>query len=72
MEEIKIGSLIIDINKIGIVVNIFKAGTMDIDLPLIRWRKNFVIYYQDGTQITMGDQTIQRLIKEGKLKVLNE
>ncbi len=72
MEEIKIGSLIIDINKIGIVVNIFKAGTMDIDLPLIRWRKNFVIYYQDGTQITMGDQTSQRLIKEGKLKVLNE
>lgn len=72
MEQIKIGSLIVDVNKIGIVVNIFKAGTMDIDLPLIRWRKNFVIYYQDGTQITMGDRTIQRLIDEGKLRVLNE
>ena len=72
MEHIKIGSLIVDVNKIGIVVNIFKAGTMDIDLPLIRWRKNFVIYYQDGTQITMGDGTIQRLIDEGKLIVLNE
>ena len=72
MEQIKIGSLIVDVNKIGIVVNIFKAGTMDIDLPLIRWRKNFVIYYQDGTQITMGDRTIQRLIEEGKLRVLNE
>ncbi len=72
MEHIKIGSFIVDVKKIGIVVNIFKAGTMDIDLPLIRWRKNFVIYYQDGTQITMGDRTIQRLIDEGKLRVLNE
>ena len=71
MEHIKIGTLIIDMNKIGIVVNIFKAGTMDIDLPLIKWRKNFVIYYQDGTELTMGDKTVQRLLDEGKMRILN-
>ena len=71
MKEINIGTLVLDINKIGIVVNIYKAGTMDIDLPLIRWRKNYLIYYQDGTQITMGDQTVRRLLEEGKMKVLS-
>jgi hypothetical protein len=71
VENIKVGSLIMDVNKIGIVVNIYKAGTMDIDLPLIKWRKNYLIYYQDGTTLTMGDHTIKRLIEEGTLKVLN-
>tara|TARA_B100000123_G_C25353050_1_gene263712 strand:- start:15 stop:233 length:219 start_codon:yes stop_codon:yes gene_type:complete len=71
VEHIRVGTLILDINKIGVVVNVFKAGTMDIELPLIRWRKNYVIYYQDGTQITMGDSTISRLMDEGKLKILN-
>ena len=47
MDRIKVGTLIRDVNKIGIVVGIYKAGTMDIELPLIKWRKNFVIYYQD-------------------------
>ena len=72
MENIRVGTLIIDVNKIGVVVNIYKAGTMDIDLPLIRWRKNFVIYYQDGTQLTMGGNTIERLMEEGKLRILEE
>ena len=71
MERIKIGTLVVDMNKIGIVVNIIKAGTMDIDLPLIKWRKNFVIYYQDGTELTMGDRTVQRLLDEGRMIILN-
>ena len=70
MDNIKIGTLIVDMNKIGIVVNIYKAGTMDIDLPLIRWRKNFVIYYQDGTELTMGSSTVERLMEEGKFRIL--
>ena len=70
MEQIKIGSLVLDVNKIGIVVQIYKAGTMDIDLPLIKWRENYLIYYSDGTTLTMGSHTIERLMKEGTLKVL--
>ncbi len=70
MEQIKIGSLVLDVNKIGIVVQIYKAGTMDIDLPLIKWRENYLIYYNDGTTITMGSHTIERLLQEGTLRVL--
>ena len=70
MEQIKVGTLLVDMNKIGIVVNVYKAGTMDIDLPLIKWRKNFVIYYQDGTELTMGGKTIERLLEEGKMEIL--
>lgn len=71
MEEIRVGTLLIDMNKIGIVVKVYKAGTMDIDLPLIKWRKNFVIYYQDGSELTMGSHTIDRLLEEGKIRILN-
>ena len=71
MDRIKVGTLIRDVNKIGIVVGIYKAGTMDIELPLIKWRKNFVIYYQDGTQLTMGCSTIERLLDEGRMRILD-
>ena len=70
MEQIKVGTLLMDMNKIGIVVNVYKAGTMDIDLPLIKWRKNFVIYYHDGTELTMGGKTIERLLESGKMEIL--
>ena len=70
MENIKVGTLVRDMNKIGIVVGIYKAGTMDIELPLIKWRKNFVIYYQDGTQLTMGCSTVERLLESGKMQIL--
>ena len=71
MENIKVGTLIRDMNKIGIVTGIYSAGTLDIDLPLIRWRKNYVIYYQDGSELTMGDSTIKRLLEEGEMQILD-
>lgn len=72
MKQIKVGTLLIDMDRIGIVINIFKSGTMDIDLPLIKWRKNYLIYYQDGRTLTMGDSTIRRLVDEGKIRILNK
>ena len=70
MENIKVGTLVRDMNKIGIVIGIYSAGTLDIELPLIKWRKNYVIYYQDGSELTMGDSTIKRLLEEGKMQIL--
>ena len=72
MKQIKVGTLLVDMDRIGIVINIFKSGTMDIDLPLIKWRKNYLIYYQDGRTLTMGDSTIRRLVDEGKIRILNK
>jgi len=72
VKQIKVGTLLIDMDRIGIVINIFKSGTMDIDLPLIKWRKNYLIYYQDGRTLTMGDSTIRRLVDEGKIRILNK
>lgn len=70
MNAIEIGTLVQDMNRIGVVIEIFKSGTMDIDLPLIKWRENYRIFYQDGRTLTMGDKTIKRLLDEGKLKIL--
>ena len=72
MNTLEIGTLVQDCHRIGVVIAIFKSGTMDIDLPLIKWRENYRIYYMDGRTLTMGDKTIKRLIDEGKMKILGE
>lgn len=72
MDKIKVGTLLLDIDRIGVVIQIYKSGTLDVDLPLIKWRKNYLIYYQDGKTLTMGDSTIKRLFEEGKMRILEQ
>ena len=70
-EQLRIGTLLEDLGKIGIIVRVIQSGTMDIDLPLIKWRVNYEIYYQDGVVTVMAENTLNRLIKEDKVRVIS-
>jgi len=70
-EQLRIGTLVEDLGKIGIIVRIIQSGTMDIDLPLIKWRVNYEIFYQDGVVTVMAETTLKRLVEEGKVKVIS-
>jgi len=66
-----VGTLIEDLGKIGVISKVFKHGALNSEMPLINWRLNYEIYYQDSVVTIMGEETILRLIEEGKIIILN-
>lgn len=70
MEEIKVGSLILDMGKLGIITKIIQSGNLNIDNPIIKWRLNYEIYYSDGSFSIIGGETLLRLMNKGDIKLL--
>lgn len=70
MEKIKIGTLIEDMGKIGVITKVITSGTLKTDNELIKWRNNYEIFYSDGTIAILGEATLHRLIKKGDVKIL--
>ena len=70
MEKIKVGTLIEDMGKMGIITKVITSGTLKTDNELIKWRNNYEIFYSDGTIAILGEATLQRLIEKGDVKIL--
>ena len=70
MEKIKVGTLIKDMGKVGVVTKIIQSGNLNIESPIIKWRLNYEIYYSDGTFSVIGGDTLQKLIQKGEIHLL--
>ena len=70
MEKIKVGTLIEDMGKMGIITKVITSGTLKTDNELIKWRNNYEIFYSDGTVAILGEATLHRLIAKGDVKIL--
>ena len=70
MEKLKVGTLILDHNKIGIITKIITSGTLNTDNDIIKWRNNYEVYYYDGTFSIIGEATLHKLIKRGEVKII--
>lgn len=70
MEKIKVGTLIEDMGKMGIITKVITSGTLKTDNELIKWRNNYEIFYSDGTVAILGEATLHRLIERGDVKIL--
>ena len=70
MEKLKVGTLLEDMGKLGIVTKVITSGTLKTDNELIKWRNNYEIFYSDGTIAILGESTINRLILKGDIKIL--
>ena len=66
-----VGTLIRDGEKVGIIYREIKSGTWS-EEPLFNWRTNYEIYYDDGTVCVMGSDTLERLINNGKVEILED
>lgn len=69
-QNIKVGTMIIDDNKLGIIINEIKSGTWT-EEPLFNWTTSYEIKYADGDVCIMTEESLRRLIKRGKIKVLD-
>ena len=65
----KVGTLIQDKNRVGIIYREIKQGTWT-DQPLFNWKTNYEIYYDDGSICVMGEDTLLRLIDLEQITIL--
>ena len=70
MERLKVGTLILDNGKVGVITKVITSGTLKTDNDIINWRNNYEIYYADGTVAILGESTLHRLIEKGDIKIL--
>tara|TARA_R110001592_G_scaffold268164_1_gene534345 strand:+ start:554 stop:775 length:222 start_codon:yes stop_codon:yes gene_type:complete len=69
-QEIKVGLMILDDDKLGIITNQIKSGTWT-EEPLFNWTTSYEIKYADGDVCIMTEESLHRLIKRGKIKILD-
>jgi len=70
VEKLKVGTLIEDMGKLGVISRVITSGTLNINNDIIKWRNNYEIYYSDGTIAIIGEATLNRLIQSGAVKVI--
>ena len=68
--EIKVGLMILDDNKLGLITNEIKSGTWR-EEPLFNWTTSYEIKYADGDVCIMTEESLMRLIKRGKIIILD-
>ena len=67
-----VGTLIWDMGKIGVICRLIETGKLNTANAMVNWRFNYEIYYVDGTITIMGHETLERLINNGSIHLLNE
>ena len=64
-----VGSIILDSGKLGIIINEIKSGTWT-EEPLFNWTTSYEIRYFDGDRCIMTQNSLERLVRNGKIKIL--
>jgi hypothetical protein len=68
-DVLKIGTLIRDHNRIGIVSKVVEVGQLNTEIPIISWRANYEITYTDGTTLLVSCKALENMIRNGVVKV---
>ena len=66
----KVGTLLYDNGKLGIIIRVLQSGALQTDFSLIKWRVNYEIYYIDGDVQIIGDKTLHKLVERGVIKMV--
>ncbi len=67
-----VGTLIEDMGKLGLITRVLSSGALKTDVTTIKWRNNYEISYNDGDIQIMAEQTFNKLIDKGVIKILSE
>ena len=70
-KSVTVGTLIRDGDRVGMIYREIKSGTWT-EQPMFNWRTNYEIYYDDGTICIMGGDTLERLVRSGKIELLEQ
>ena len=66
---LKIGTLIRDHDKIGVITKVIEVGQLNARIPIISWRANYEITYTDGTTLLVSCKASDAMIYNGVVEV---
>ncbi len=66
---LKIGTLIRDHDRIGVVTKVIEVGELDAKVPIISWRANYEITYTDGTTLLVSCRALDAMIDNGVVEI---
>ena len=70
MQILKVGTLIEDNGKIGVIARVIRMGKMDFESDILSWRDNYEIHYLDGNITVIGVRAFARLVEDDKIKII--
>lgn len=68
-DALKIGTLINDNGKIGVISNVIEMGELNPKIPIISWRANYEITYTDGTKLILSCYALELMLTQEKIKI---
>ena len=71
MKILKVGTLIEDNGKIGVITRVIRMGKMNFDNDILSWRDNYEIHYFDGITTIIGVKAFARLVEDDKIKIIS-
>ena len=66
---LKIGTLIRDHDRIGVITKVIEVGELDAKVPIIAWRANYEITYTDGTTLLVSCKALDAMIQNGVVEI---
>ena len=66
---LKIGTLIRDNDKIGVITKVIEVGQLNAKVPIISWRANYEITYTDGTTLLVSCKALDNMIHNGVVEI---
>lgn len=66
---LKIGTLIRDHDRIGVITKVIEVGELDAKVPIIAWRANYEVTYTDGTTLLVSCKALDAMIQNGVVEI---
>jgi len=66
---LKVGTLLNDSGKMGIISKVIEVGELRPTLAYISWRANYEVTYVDGTKLVIGCRALEQMIDNGAVEV---
>ncbi len=68
-DALKIGTLIRDHDKIGVITKVIEVGQLNAKVPIISWRANYEITYTDGTVLLLSCKALESMIYNSVVEI---
>ena len=68
-DVLKIGTLIADNGKIGVISKVIEIGQLKTEIKYISWRANYEITYVDGTTLVISCKALENMVANGVVEI---
>jgi len=68
-DVLKVGTLIKDHDKIGVISKVIEVGQLNAKVPIISWRANYEITYTNGDTLLLSCRALEQMVNNGVVEI---